>query len=712
MILKLFFIIVVCLIGLFYIVALESFDSIVTSFPFYDGVYFLVNSEKQKNDVVSEYSISLNIHYPFVVVNLNNEDLLYSSPLSPDFYRSTTTGNPSTSFSFVGKDISYPASLLTKELAATLQGSKATPFSFFEVSSKGTINIFLSNHEMKPVKPSLVLQKRAISSSSSSSLSSLSSSSFLWNEITTNLCTEKDILIGKWKYDKRRSLTKTISGYENCPKFRHTITESPLTVNLRYQLPFFYQNNSCFVLPLELSMLLYHAILQENQQHSKLEEEKGKDHRLLQSRTTDSLDQVKDSNVVHQKLKLSNIKSSTRIKSKLFSKKASSLQTSEKKDTSSVQNAVEKITKKEKKSMKRKERTSSISSSTSPKDLFANIIPIQPLLFENYSLPYISFYGDSMVWQLGEALTCEVEKITSKFPTEMNKNLFSYTFHPYLRQDFPCFSQCRNHSSSLYAESIVRLSKPYYRKDPTRNFFDHNPCYGCYLVDSYHKNNSLSLSVNSNSNRIQEVSTINKTDQQISYLKFLYPWIYDKYYGEENEKTNILILGTGAWHDNYNYIENSTNHFQSFLIEVFPLLKELQTNKRKDLLIFWVSLPTMFQTLSPTDEVLFEWESYSKKNALLKTAITKYNKEMETEFLQQSGSDNRQSVFLHKMFYIDMETYASSRKFYEWKTQKLFAHDHLHWIIPGSFSVPSFVFEIIFHLFIRYHLINDRLIGG
>jgi hypothetical protein len=136
------------------------------------------------------------------------------------------------------------------------------------------------------------------------------------------------------------------------------------------------------------------------------------------------------------------------------------------------------------------------------------------------------------------------------------------------------------------------------------------------------------------------------------------------------------------------------------------LLKEIQTRK-EDLIIFWLGMPPMMKE-GKDNEKLFEWPSYPKKSILIREAVMKYNQEMVE--IDKKSQQARHGTLVPRMYFIDLESFGKERKLYEYQNQGLYAVDHLHWVNHGPFSVPAYILEVIFHLYIRYRLISQNLV--
>jgi hypothetical protein len=674
----------------------SSFIDLLDSIPYYDGIYSLVNSLRSENTTgligwKRHFSLRLSVRFPFVIINFNNQEELYSAFLPSSYYDHKNKDD----FSFDLADVSYPRRLLRSGEAPTSKKAISYPLSHFTVFKNGSVTVLLPGEPEESSgnsASSFVFEKRLPTSSYLSSLSSLSSSastisSSLFLEITKNLCSAQNLFIGKWKYDKNRILTKA-ENWQYCFAMRTAYPDDPRYatsfVNKNYPLPFFYRDTYCYVIPLHLSLILYH-FLEEQQSNTVLRRQLTPNSRAgrFHSKEPSKLSGITFS------------RTDTQAKAKELKGFKIALQKQQQQQQQQQQNV--------KKGTSEKKNV--------PKALIdKNIIKIDELLNTsnswyssyNYSIPFISMYGDSLSRQIRDISVCEIERITriTDFSNEtlVPHSFFNYSFHPYLRQDLPCHSTCRL-DMSFYTKHVSLVEKPYYSKNPINNYYSHNPCYGCYHVDRFlgRKNNNHFLVNNTGSTNVIEKPQLSSS--------FYFSWLLnDQDIMEPNGKTKLLLLDTGPWYGGYNSIENGTEQVGTTIELLFPVLKEIQTRK-KDLIIFWLSMPPMYKELTEDEENQNEWKSYPNKNILIQEAVLKYNEEMKTDSKQQNDD-----IAAPRMYFIDLELFGRERKLYEYQQQELYESDHLHWINPGPFSIPAYALEMIFHLFIRYRLISQHLV--
>jgi ferritin-like protein len=676
----------------------SSFLILLNSVSFYDGVYYPVDSPSSENNTgltgwKTDCSFRLSVRFPYVIVNFYNEKDLYSAFLPASYYDPKKND-----FSFNLKDVSYPLRLFSSYLPTKTK--KTIKVSYMTVSKKGSVTILLSGYDNKDgsrvSSTSFVFQKQLSafsshstnpnsSSASASASALLSSSSFLFNEINNNLCTEQNIFNGYWKYDKNQILTEA-ENWQHCPALRGVRNpDDPrqTRIDRDYQLPFFYRDSSCYVIPLHLSLVLYYFL--EEQQIvtvnktpiQRLLINDGRDGKQFRYRSQDS------SNL--NSFRLDSPLQSTRLTQQQQAKQLRKAQLRLQQQQESLEYRKIEVQK--------------------------NLLIIEELLKASnswfatykYSIPFISICGDSLSNQIRDISICEMERITRlpyspTFDETVPHSFYNFTWHPYLRHDLPCHSKCRI-DKSFYERFVSVIKEPYDFKHG-HHYALHNSCYGCYHVDKFLSgggSGSVNFSVNG--------ETVIETPQLPP--SFLFSWLFkDKDILKPNGKTKVLILSTGAWYGAFNSVENCTKQLNLTIQLLFPLLKDIQIRK-KDLLIFWLSMPPMVKELTEELESKYEWKTYSYKSQLIHDAVMKHNIEMaELEKNLQHNS----GVIVPRMYFLDLELFGKERKLYEHQKQGLYDSDHLHWINSGPYSVPAYILEAIFHLYIRYRLISQNLV--
>jgi hypothetical protein len=276
-------------------------------------------------------------------------------------------------------------------------------------------------------------------------------------------------------------------------------------------------------------------------------------------------------------------------------------------------------------------------------------------------------HGDSLLHQMYENSFCELTRIIQQPFSQLERKI-SFNFHHFLRSDLPCDPLCSD--PSFFRTAIANISETGLG----------SPCYGCYLQKRF----------------LNETSD-NATDDMVN--QFLFPWLYD-----ESSRTGIpldteiLLLDSGAWYNKYNHVISSNVYYREMIAKLFPLLRDLQ-KKRKQLVIFWLGLPKMFMKSWKS----FEWKDFGEKNAMIMNAVDEYN--LYWKLSSELGGGK-----IQKMFYLDVDKFTSDRKKFEYTKLGQYHTDHVHWMIPGPYSIPSLELEAILHLFIRNKLKSHNFV--
>jgi hypothetical protein len=304
----------------------------------------------------------------------------------------------------------------------------------------------------------------------------------------------------------------------------------------------------------------------------------------------------------------------------------------------------------------------------------------------NYSYYNHYYYsiGDSLNGQLYAAGSCDLESQslplssykaeleivspskrieTSTKPEEAKAVPLSYLFDAdqlwkqYLRDDLPCVPSCLSNSTFLITDG----QKKKYGYLP-------GPCEGCPKGEKRPFHPEASLSENA---------------FFFDYLKYI------------PKETKLLVLNAGAWYTEWFLIKNGTQRFQETLLGLLPFLAQLQSNRIRDnqdpLDFYFLGLPTLNASNNPG----YEWDEYPPRNEIARnlfetTARHKYN--LSITFLP-----NAEWFRTRKEMFSDGPNIATP--------------DKLHYCVPGVFSAPSFLFELVWHFHLRNRLLKSQSIS-
>ena len=178
----------------------------------------------------------------------------------------------------------------------------------------------------------------------------------------------------------------------------------------------------------------------------------------------------------------------------------------------------------------------------------------------------------------------------------------------------------------------------------------HSPCLGCaiaHTVKSSYRNDSLNHKI--------------------------FPWVYD---GSIPNQTDILILDVGAWISRGHSLSNFSETFKETLELLAPKIIYLQKT-HPNMTIFWQG-----QRLTPVIPVDHELQTVPNRNLLAQAILGPLG-----------------------VIYLDLYSFSKERVLNDPKCMP----DNYHFMNPGPFAVPSFLWERIMHLFIVEGRWRDKL---
>ncbi len=153
-------------------------------------------------------------------------------------------------------------------------------------------------------------------------------------------------------------------------------------------------------------------------------------------------------------------------------------------------------------------------------------------------------------------------------------------------------------------------------------------------------------------------------------------------------ETRIVVINGGAL---YPLVQNGTTLFQETLEALLPQLAKLQRQRNYQLDLYFLTLPGA----APTAEkkTSFDWGEYEKRNRIIsdvfsESSMAKYNITVTLIRNDQLFFDRRSKV----------------------DGEMIYTPDRLHYCVPGAFSPPSFLFEVILHFHVRNRLKQEGLI--
>jgi hypothetical protein len=290
-----------------------------------------------------------------------------------------------------------------------------------------------------------------------------------------------------------------------------------------------------------------------------------------------------------------------------------------------------------------------------------------------YYNPYYTAIGDPLNGQISSTGQCDLEKTFHAFD-RFKRVSFSSLFHlnamwnQYLRNDFPCQPRCLTDPTFLQTEGQIRKSP-----------FVAPPCHACSKGVQYHYN----------------LSNAEESKGVFAYLTLV------------PKETRLLVINAGSWFTKYFQIEKGTLLFENTLRALLPHLKKLQdfrSNARNiaygeskgSLDIYFVGLPELLSSGDPS----FEWDEFPQRNAIAKKVLleeAKQQYDLNITFISQED------------IFRDRKNAAVFRG-PGGDAMSLATPDALHYCAPGVFSLPSFLFEMIWHLHVRNRLIQAGII--
>ncbi len=154
--------------------------------------------------------------------------------------------------------------------------------------------------------------------------------------------------------------------------------------------------------------------------------------------------------------------------------------------------------------------------------------------------------------------------------------------------------------------------------------------------------------------------------------KHIFSWLYHLH-----EDIDILVLDTGAWYSPYHLdTPESTANFTETIVRFLPHLETFM-KKNSHVTVFWLGLPLMAEMIRD-----YAWDQFQIRNHLVRHLLEPFG-----------------------VIYFDMERFGGERK----KIGDLVSRDTLHWVSPGTFTIPSFAMERMIHLHVMRVLQNAHL---
>ena len=147
----------------------------------------------------------------------------------------------------------------------------------------------------------------------------------------------------------------------------------------------------------------------------------------------------------------------------------------------------------------------------------------------------------------------------------------------------------------------------------------------------------------------------------------------------------------GAWFSEYFLVQNGTIVLRETLEALLLQLAKLQRERDYKLDLYFLTLPGVDPAIAK--KASFGWDEYEKKNRIIsdvfsERSMTRYNITVTLIHNDQFFSDRKKKV----------DGYMISTP------------DRLHYCVPGTFSPPSFLFEVILHFHVRNRLKQEGLI--
>lgn len=251
-------------------------------------------------------------------------------------------------------------------------------------------------------------------------------------------------------------------------------------------------------------------------------------------------------------------------------------------------------------------------------------VPPDELIKETTEVTFpkkIYFVGDSLTLQLFIATRCALERYHLLDIIEP-----IYTIDIFLRNDIPCDPSCSTNTSLWNNTGNPLLT----------------PCFNC-REDGHPR------------------------DYDQDYLHSPNTW-----FNHIPPDTLAIILGSGAWYNNYKSILHHNAMYRDTLEKLKPSLTHLlrggNHHHHHPLAIYWIGLPPI-EPLYLFDQ--FDWQSFVLKDR------------MAAEVLEPVGVQ-----------FVNTTHLLSNRKAVDGNISR----DGLHWCSPGSYSAPQFLSQIVLHL--------------
>lgn len=262
---------------------------------------------------------------------------------------------------------------------------------------------------------------------------------------------------------------------------------------------------------------------------------------------------------------------------------------------------------------------------------------------------YFYFLGDSLVAQIAMSGDCEILSNYAGLTKEISSSLPLLRTHwrpnQFLRRDLPCNPACLSDPVYLVTDGRKQDDNPHF---PT-------PCQACP------------------DGKTLEGNPLDHIDVLFAYLKDI------------PSSVRVLVLDGGAWFIGRFHVFDGTTKLKESLQLLLPALAKLQKERDYQLDIFFLALPEVDVNI-PFHEAL-EWDQYEAKNRLIYDIL----------------SPKSTSVYNISITILQNNQFFERKRLYE--KRNVFSPDGLHYCHPGTFSPPSFFFELILH----YHV--TKLLG-
>lgn len=156
-------------------------------------------------------------------------------------------------------------------------------------------------------------------------------------------------------------------------------------------------------------------------------------------------------------------------------------------------------------------------------------------------------------------------------------------------------------------------------------------------------------------------------------------------------ETRIVVINGGAWFSEHFLVLNGTTVFRETLEALLPQLAKLQRERNYQLDLYFLTLPGVDPATAK--KTSFDWGEYEKRNRIISDVFSEGS----------MGRYNITVTVLHNdRFFFDRRKKVDG--------DMISTPDRLHYCVPGAFSPPSFLFEVILHFHVRNRLKQEGLI--